>query len=92
MKAKVFTPGSAFTRIDYKLIPQKLTLGLQYEYFNDGRTNETTDTGNLGIALSYNLNDQSWFRIGWVQDDRGLFRSKTMSPEFMTVAQTLITF
>ncbi len=83
---------SAFTRIDYKIIPEKLTLGIQYEFFNDGRSNETTDTGTLGVALSYNLNDQSWFRLGWLQDDRGLFRSKASGPEYMAVAQTLITF
>ena len=87
-----YTVWSAFTRMDYKIIPQKLTLALQYEYFNDGRSNEVADTGNLGLALSYNLNEQSWFRIGWLQDDRGLFRSKAMGPEYMAVAQTLITF
>ena len=83
---------SAFARIDYKIIPQTLTLAIQYEYFNDGRSNQTKDTGTLGTALSYNLNEQSWLRIGWMQDDRGLFRNKEKGPEYMAVAQTLITF
>jgi hypothetical protein len=86
------TVSSAFTRVDYKIIPQKLTLALQYEYFNDGRTNEIMDTGTIGAALSYHLNEQSWLRIGWLQDDRGLFRSKATGPEYMAVAQTFITF
>lgn len=86
------TVWSAFTRMDYKIIPQKLTLALQYEYFNDGRSNEIVDTGTIGAALSYNLNEQSWLRIGWLQDDRSLFRSKVTGPEYMAIAQTFITF
>lgn len=83
---------SGYTRMDYKIIPQKLTLALQYEYFNDGRRNEIVDTGTLGAALSYNINEQAWFRVGWLQDDRGAFRSKGTGPEYMAIAQTLLTF
>jgi hypothetical protein len=88
---------SAFGRVDYRVIPQKLSLSLQYEFFDDGRNPtlgaNTPDTGVLGAAITYYMTDQSWIRLAHLQDDRGLFRKDDgPGPEYMTAVQTLLAF
>jgi len=92
---------SAFGRLDYRIIPSKLSAQIQYEYFNDGRDVVITegqpykDSGNVGLGVVYYLTDQSWIRLAWLQDDRGLFRTRggdPKAPEYMSVLQTIITY
>ena len=96
-----FNVKSYYGRLDYRIIPQKLTAQLQYEYFDDGRDIAIIegvpykDSGNFGLGLAYYITDQSWIRAAWLQDDRGLFRSKDANPkapEYMGVMQVLLAY
>lgn len=98
---QTFDVRSYFGRIDYRFVPQKWTLQIQYEFFNDGRdvvivdNKPYNDNGNFGAAITYHFNDQALIRIAGLMDDRGLFRGKggdDKAPEYMGIAQTLLSF
>ena len=98
---QTFDVRSYFGRIDYRFVPQKWTLQIQYEFFNDGRdvvivdNKPYNDNGNFGAAITYHFNDQALIRIAGLVDDRGLFRGKggdDKAPEYMGIAQTLLSF
>ncbi|MBS1985397.1 MAG: hypothetical protein JST16_14625 [Bdellovibrionales bacterium] len=90
-----------YTRLDYRIIPQKFTVQLQYNYFDDGRDisiiegRPYKDSGVFGFGLTWYVTDQSWIRATYLMDDRGIFRSKdgdTKAPEYLGVIQTLLAF
>jgi hypothetical protein len=90
---------SYYGRVDYRIIPQKLSAHFQYDYFDDGRALVITeglpyeDSGTFGVGLTYNLTEQSLLRAAWLQDDRSLFRSKFQGgPEYLGVVQSLLAF
>ena len=98
---KTFHVSSAYGRLDYRFIPQKWTAQLQYEAYSDGRDvvsmngMNMSDSGNIGASLTYHLNDQALLRIAGLVDDRGIFRSTgddSKAPEYMAIAQTLLSF
>ena len=98
---QTFNVSSAYGRLDYRFVPQKWSAQLQYEFFNDGRDVVFTDghayndTGNFGASITFHMNDQALIRVAGLMDDRGLFRNKggdNKAPEYMGVAQTLLSF
>ncbi|MEZ4815729.1 MAG: hypothetical protein R3A80_11060 [Bdellovibrionota bacterium] len=98
---KTFDVSSIYGRLNYRFVPQKWTLQLQYELFNDGRdvvfTNGSAynDSGNFGASLTFYINDQALIRIAGLVDDRSLFRNNnddSKAPEYLGIAQTLLSF
>ncbi len=91
-----FDISTYFIRSDYQIIPQKLALQLQYEFYDDGRPETSLaniDTGNLGIGLQYHITQQSWLRGSWTQDDIGLFRDGNgRKSEYIAILQTFLAF
>jgi len=55
------TVQAYYGRADYALRPQKMTIQLQYDRFDDGRMGSRA-VGAAGAAFTYNINDSSWLR------------------------------
>ena len=55
------TVQAYYARADYALRPQKMTLQLQYDRFDDGRP-ASRAVGAVGAAFTYNLTDSGWLR------------------------------
>ncbi len=51
-----------YGRTDFAVIPQKLSLQFQYDYFDDGR-GTGGPVASLGNALTVNITDESWVRF-----------------------------
>ncbi|MEO6666721.1 MAG: hypothetical protein ABIO65_08135 [Nitrospiria bacterium] len=79
-----------YARVDYLVVPQKLTALLQYDLWRDGLV-QTRDDGVITAGLSYTPLDQVTLRL------MGLVSDATVSGEddamdTMVVAQALLTF
>ncbi|MEO5666755.1 MAG: hypothetical protein ABIR96_01715, partial [Bdellovibrionota bacterium] len=92
---------SGYGRLDYRIVPQKWSAQLQYDYFDDGRDvtfidgKSYKDSGTMGLGLTYYLTEQAWIRADGMVDDRGLFRSRdgdVHAPEYLGVVQTMLSF
>lgn len=55
------TVQAYFARVDYAVRPQKMSLQLQYDRFDDGRPGSRT-VGSPGAAFTYNITEGSWLR------------------------------
>ena len=55
------TVQAYFARADYAVKPQKMTLQLQYDRFDDGRPGSRA-VGAAGMAFTYNITEGSWLR------------------------------
>jgi hypothetical protein len=77
-----------YLRADYAIIPEKFTVQLQYDRFIDGRPNNPA-VGALGLALTYNLTDESWLRVFGQMNER-LFAGE--SSFFVAGTQLLLAF
>ncbi len=78
---------SAYGRLDYRIVPQKWSTQLQYEYFTDGRSmaHAGGGVGTIGAGVTYSVSDQVWIRGAWLMGDRD-------TPDYMGVVQTMMSF
>lgn len=60
-----------FSRLDYAVQPQKLSLQLQYDQYDDGRDN-IKDEKSLSAGLQVFIHDQAFIRIGYMYNGLGL--------------------
>lgn len=58
-----------YLRGDYSILPEKLSVQLQYDRFDDGRATNPA-IGSLGLGLTYNLTDASWIRAFGQMNER----------------------
>lgn len=63
------TVQAFYVRSDLALIPQRLTAQIQYDRFDDGRPG-SEPIGAGAVALTGNINDQSWLRLFFQGNER----------------------
>lgn len=60
-----------FSRLDYAITPQKLSLQLQYDQYDDGRAN-VKDEKSLAAGLQLFIEDRAFIRFGYMHNRLGL--------------------
>ena len=60
-----------FSRLDYTIKPQFLSLQLQYDQYDDGRPN-VKDEKSLSTGLQIFIHDQAYIRVGYMFNRLGL--------------------
>jgi hypothetical protein len=79
-----------YARVDYLVVPQKLTVLLQYDLWRDGLV-QTRDDGVITAGLSYTPLDQVTLRLmGFVSD--ATLSGEDNAMDTMIVGQALLTF
>lgn len=63
-----------FSRLDYNIKPQSLSLQLQYDQYSDGRPG-VKDEKSLSAGLQYFIHDQAFIRVGFMYNRLGLSSS-----------------
>lgn len=70
MHSKYKTKGY-FSRMDYTIKPQSLTLQLQFDQYDDGRPG-IKDEKSLSAGLQFYIHDQAFIRVGYMYNRLGL--------------------
>lgn len=60
-----------FSRLDYVITPQKLSLQLQYDQYDDGRIG-IKDEKSLSAGLQLFIHDQAFIRVGYTYNHLGI--------------------
>ncbi|MFZ5862501.1 MAG: hypothetical protein ACOYXR_06675 [Nitrospirota bacterium] len=79
-----------YARLDYRVIPQKLTALLQYDLWRDGLV-RTRDDGVITVGLSYTPLDQVTLRLVGLVSDAAL-SGENDAMDTMVIGQALLTF
>ncbi len=79
---------AVFARTDISILPELLTVQLQYDRLHDGKVG-SSDVGAAGLGVKWNLNDSSWMRA-FVQGNERLVIGEPSA--WMAGAQLLIAF
>ena len=79
-----------YIRADYLVIPQKVTLSLQYDLWRDGLT-ATRDDGVITGGVTFNPLDQVTLRLLALVSD-ATFSDESDVMDTMVIVQTLLTF